>query len=150
MKWTKWCLQVCLAALLGAALSSACVAQENADIFGRWRIVKVLGAADVAAMSDKEAQALVGKVVQIEKKAFVFNGEVCTAPSYERVSQALAQSFREEGHASATDMGLPDPVTSIDARCTHLFLKKPGLIVIHWNGYYFDAVKTQHSLQISF
>lgn len=150
MKWTKCCLQMWLVVLFGAALSSACVAQENADIFGRWRVTKVLGAADVAAMSDKEARALVGKVVQIEKKAFVFNGEVCTAPSYERASQALAKSFREEGHASAAGMGLPDPVTSVDARCTHFFLKKPGLIVIHWNGYYFDAVKTQHSRQISF
>lgn len=114
---------------------------DNSDIYGHWRIAKVIGAADVAAMSDKQARALVGRSVEIKASAFVFNGEVCDRPNYERTQQDLVLSFREQGHASPANMGLPDPVTAIDARCTHIFLKRPGVIVIHWEGYYFDAVK---------
>jgi hypothetical protein len=51
----------------------------NLDIYGRWRISKVLGASDIAAMSDKEAQGFVGKTVTITKNAFLFNGETCDA-----------------------------------------------------------------------
>jgi hypothetical protein len=116
-------------------------AVDNADIYGRWRITKILGAADISAISDKDARKLLGKTARIQQNAFIFNGETCDHPSYERTTQDLVRSFREEGHASPANMGLPDPVTSIDARCTHLFLKRPGIIVIHWDGYYFDAVK---------
>ncbi|MRW91433.1 hypothetical protein GJ699_15685 [Duganella sp. FT80W] len=117
------------------------VIANNSDIYGLWRIVKVVGVADIAAMSDREARALIGKPVEIGKRAFVFGGEKCEEPTYERITRDLVQSFREESHASVAGMGLPDPVTSVDARCTHIFLKRPGVIVIHWNGYYFDAVR---------
>ena len=40
-------------------------------------------------------------------------------------------------------MGLPDPVAAIDVCCTHLFLKEPGRILVYWNGFYFDAVRTR-------
>lgn len=113
----------------------------NSDIYGRWRIAKVLGAADITAMSHRQTLALVGKTIRISEKAFVFDGERCEAPTYERERADLVKSFREEGHASAAHMGLPDPVTSIDARCTHIFLKRPHVIVVHWRGFYFDAVK---------
>lgn len=92
-------------------------------------------------MSERQARALIGKTADITRQAFVFNGERCETPSYERTSEDLGRSFREQGHVSATGMGLPDPVTSIDAGCTHIFLKKPGAIVIHWDGFYFDAVR---------
>jgi len=92
-------------------------------------------------MSERQARALIGKTADITRQAFIFNKERCETPSYERTREDLARSFREQGHVSAVDMGLPDPVTSIDAGCTHIFLKKPGVIVIHWDGFYFDAVR---------
>jgi len=126
---------------IAMAVPGVAGAIDNADIYGRWRITKVLGAAEVAAMSDKAAWGLIGKTARIQQHSFTFNGETCEEPSYERSTQDLVRSFREEGHAIPAHMGLPDPVTSIDARCTHFFLKRPGVIVIHWGGYYFDAVK---------
>ncbi|MDC8759180.1 hypothetical protein [Janthinobacterium fluminis] len=116
-------------------------AEPNADILGRWRLTRVLDAADIAAMSDRQARALIGKTVVVAKDKFVFNGEACASPTYERSVNDLARSFREQGHVSSANMGLPDPVTAIDARCTYLFLKKPGRIVVHWNGFYFEAVR---------
>lgn len=90
----------------------------------------------------QQARALIGKSADITRQAFIFDKERCEAPSYERTREDLARSFREQGHVSAAGMGLPDPVTSIDAGCTHIFLKKPGVIVIHWDGFYFDAVRS--------
>ncbi len=124
-------------------LGARAEAGPNADILGRWRLTKVLDAADIASMSDKQARALIGKTVVVSKDKFVFNGEACGSPTYERSVDYLARSFREQGHVSSANMGLPDPVTAIDARCTHLFLKEPGRIVVHWNGFYFDAVRTR-------
>jgi len=48
-------------------------------------------------MSDRQARALIGKVVEIKAAAFIFNGEVCTAPSYERASQSLANRSARKG-----------------------------------------------------
>lgn len=117
------------------------VNRENADIFGRWRLIKVLDSADIAAISDRQARAMVGKQVLITKDRFVIGGRSCRRPTYERSVDDLAKSFREEGHVSSVNMGLPDPVTAIDARCTHIYLKAPERIVIHWDGFYFDAVR---------
>lgn len=116
-------------------------ANANSDIYGRWRIAKVLGAADIAGMSDQQARAFIGKTIQINEKAFVLDGERCEAPTYARESEDLAKSFREEGHASSAGTGLPDPVIAIDARCTHIFIKQRNVIVVHWKGFYFEAVR---------
>ncbi|WP_070221419.1 MULTISPECIES: hypothetical protein [unclassified Janthinobacterium] len=106
-------------------------------------MTKVIDAADIASMSDRQARALIGKTVAVTKDKFVFNGGACASPSYERSVNDLARSFREQGHVSSANMGLPDPVTAIDVCCTHLFLKEPGRILVYWNGFYFDAVRTR-------
>jgi len=115
--------------------------QDNADIYGKWRLAKVLDSADIAAMSDRQAKAMLGEEVLIAKNRFKIGKRTCEGPSYERSVDDLAKSFREEGHVSSVNMGLPDPVTSIDAGCTHIYLKAPGRIVVHWDGFYFDAVR---------
>ncbi len=118
-------------------------AEANADIYGTWRLTKVLESADIAAMSDRQAKAMVGKEVLIAKDRFAIGNRTCKRPTYDRSVDDLAKSFREEGHVSSANMGLPDPVTAIDARCTHIYLKAPGRIVVHWDGFYFDAVKKE-------
>lgn len=101
----------------------------------------MLDAAAITAITDKQARALLGKTARIRLDAFVFNGQVCKSPTYERRIDDLAKSFREQGHVSVANMALPDPVTAIDARCTSIYLKKPGVIVLHWEGFYFDATR---------
>jgi hypothetical protein len=123
---------------------SASIAEANADIYGTWRLAKVLGSADISAMSDRQAASMVGKVVLIAKDRFEIGSRICWQPTYERSAEDLVKSFREHGHVSSANMGLPDPVTAIDARCTHLYLKAPGRIVVQWDGFYFEAVKAAH------
>lgn len=119
----------------------------NADIYGTWRLSKVLDSADISAMSDRQAQAMIGTEVVIAKDKFKIGNRTCRQPTYKRGVEDLVKSFREQGHVSSANMGLPDPVTAIDARCTHFYLKPPGRIVVHWDGFYFDAVKRTQRLR---
>jgi hypothetical protein len=116
----------------------------NADIYGRWKIAKVLDYADITALSERQAKKLIGKTVVVARDKLVFNGKECDAPSYERTVEDTARSMREQGHVSSVNMGLPDQMTVIDAGCTTLFLKSNNRIVIHWDGFYFDAIKRKH------
>jgi hypothetical protein len=119
----------------------AASAAGNADIYGRWKIAKILDYADITSLSEPEAKKLVGKTVVLAKDKLVVSGEACEAPSYERTVEDTAKTMREKGHVSSANMGLPEQVTVIDGGCTDLFLKGKDRIVIHWRGFYFDAVK---------
>jgi len=140
--WMSSCRRaagLCVLAPLLCALPVA--ATDNADIYGRWSLTRLLDSADIAAMPEREARALVGTQVVIAPDRFVIDSRTCRHPSYERSVDDLPRSFREQGHVSSANMGLPDPVTAIDARCTHIYLKEPGRIVVQWDGYYYDAEK---------
>lgn len=113
----------------------------NADIYGRWKITKVLDFADITAMSEQDANKLLGKTLVVAKDKLMFDGETCEAPSYARTVEDTAKTMREKGHVSSVAMGLPEKVIVIDARCTELFIKSKDRIVLHWKGFYFYAVK---------
>lgn len=141
---------ICAAMFVAAALflldataaETAPARLDNHDIYGRWTLTKVLDSAAIASMNDRQASRLVGKQLLIEPDRLSFNGRICRQPGYQRSVEDLARSFREQGHVSANKMGLPDPVTTIDAGCTYLFLKRPDRIALTWDGFYFDAVRT--------
>lgn len=116
-------------------------APDNADIYGRWKIAKILDYADITALSESEARKLIGKTVVVAKDKLVVGTDVCRAPGYERSVEDTATTMREKGHVSSANMGLPEQVTVVDAGCTDLFLKGKNRIVMHWRGFYFDAVK---------
>lgn len=115
--------------------------EDNADIFGRWRVIKVLDSADIAAMSDKQARALIGKRLEIGSMRLQFQGRTCKASAYVRKEVEPARYLREAWHARSGKLGLSDPVTVIDAQCTELFLKSKSHIVFNWDGFFFEAVK---------
>lgn len=113
----------------------------NADILGVWKIVAVLDSADLSGMSDRKARSMVGKPVRIESDRFEFNGKTCKSPTYKRTVEDTAKHLREKGHVSSVNLHLPNPVTVVDAKCTFIYLKREGRIVVQWDGVYFDAVK---------
>ncbi|MYM97016.1 hypothetical protein [Duganella vulcania] len=140
--WASSCRRAAGLGVLATLLCSlSAAATDNADIYGRWSLTRLLDSADIAAMPERQARALVGTQVVIAPDRFVIGSRTCRHPSYERSLDDLPRSFREQGHVSSANMGLPDPVTAIDARCTHIYLKAPGRIVVQWDGYYYDAEK---------
>jgi hypothetical protein len=131
-------------AMADAGASRPATLAVDADIAGYWKIQNILDYADITAISARQARGLIGKIVIVYPDKFVFNGEVCDQPSYSRSIEDTAKSMREKGHVSSANMGLPNTVTVIHVGCTDLFLKRPGLIVVHWDGYYFDAVRIKN------
>lgn len=121
--------------------SIAHAGEPIADIVGNWRITAVLDAAEVSGMSDREAKRMIGKPVHITATRFEFDGMICDSPTYERSVEDTVRHLREKGLASSANLGLPHRVTVIDAKCTFIYLKRKNMIVMGWDGVYFDAIR---------
>lgn len=132
--------QFALAALV-CLTSNAHAGEPIADIAGYWRITAVLDSAEVSGMSDSAAKRMIGKPVHITATRFEFDGMICNFPTYERSIEDTARHLREKGLASSANLGLPQTVTVIDAQCTFIYLKRKNVIVMGWDGVYFDAVR---------
>lgn len=141
----------CSAAALLCAVSSIAPAsqplQVNDDILGKWRIIKVLDASNITGLDDKEATRLVGKILTVELDKISLAGESCLDPEFERHYEDTVRYLREEAHASAWKLGLPEVVTVIDLSCTEALVKGYNKIVVLWKGVFFDAVRQDLSAQ---
>jgi hypothetical protein len=113
----------------------------NADIFGKWRVVKVVDSTDIVGLSYRQAHSLVGKTITINKDQLNFDGRVCSSPTYERTQENTSKYFRESMHASTENLHLPQVITVIDAGCTFIYPRNDRTIMIHWDGFFFDAKK---------
>lgn len=137
-------------ALLGLAVSllGACrvpAAGETDGVFGHWRAVAVLDAADIVGMSDAEARQLIGLCLDVEPEALRFAGEECTAPSYQRAAREPIRYLREQWHAKSGRLNLSNPVTVIDGGCTDLFMRSQSRMVFNWDGFFYDARRVEPS-----
>jgi hypothetical protein len=115
---------------------------NNDDIFGQWRVVSVLDAAEITGVSEQRARSYIGKTVYIDSTGFRFQNMTCKAPRFARTEQETTRYLRESWHARSGNLGLPDRVTVVDARCTDIFIKASKLMVFNWKGYFLEAVKT--------
>lgn len=62
-------------------------------------------------------------------------------PEFERHYENTSTYIREDAHAPADRLGLPEVVTVVELACTEALLKGDNKIVIYWKGLFFDAVK---------
>ncbi len=122
-------------------LSAALAAEPNADIIGRWKIAAVLDSSEITALSDEQARHLIGKTLTISAEKLELAGRVCKSPDFERTREEPVQYFRENAHASASRLGLPTPVTVVHVSCTYVYPKSRDELVLHWKGFFFDAVR---------
>lgn len=120
--------------------------QEKINVIGHWRLTKALDGAEIASLDEHEAQQLVGQLFIIDKSKVQFGSRVCTSPSFamERVEPRLF--LKNHYHASAEKLRLPSPVTIVHVDCTSVFVKSGNSVVIPWKGWFFDAVREQHSM----
>lgn len=127
--------------LLGLLPQFSFAEDAKEDIFGKWRVAKVLDSADIAGLSEKQARALVGKTLLIESDKFEFDGQVCPSPMYERTQEKTGVYFRESLHASTENLHLGDQVTVVEAKCTFIYPRSRDRIMFYWKGFFFDAVR---------
>lgn len=135
-------LRLAIAAVAAAPWISHAAQPGEPDLFGQWRVVSVLDAAEITGVSERHARSYVGKTLHIDMSGFRFQNMTCKTPSFARTEQPTAQYLRESWHARSGNLGLPDRVTVIDARCTDIFMKANGRMVFNWKGYFLEAAKT--------
>jgi hypothetical protein len=118
-------------------------ASEKYDrsVLGQWKLTKVLDSSEISSIDDEEAERLVGKVLTIAKDRLQFGERICARPTFEATRENPRKHMEAEAHASAEKLGLPNPVTVVQVSCTVVFIKNPNRMVVHWKGYFFDAVR---------
>lgn len=110
-------------------------------VIGSWKLSAVLDSSDISALDDEEAQQLVGHIITISRDKVQLDDRVCDSPGFEVTKAETYKLFREEAHASAEKLGLPNPVTAIEVGCTDVFIKSRNRLVVHWKGFFFDAIR---------
>ena len=136
-------LPACAVLALTILSPSSAYAAENRDrsVIGNWRLTAALDNSEITAFDKREAERLVGKVMMISQQSVQFGTRECLPPDLdaERVEPRLY--LREQAHASASKLGLPNPVTVVNLGCTIAFVKNKNHLVIHWDGWFFDATR---------
>ena len=115
--------------------------QQDTSVIGRWKLTAVLDSSDITSLDDQEAEALVGQIITIDRDKVQLGARVCDSPSFEITKAETNKFFRDQAHASAKKLGLPNPVTVIYVSCTEVYIKSRNRLVVHWKGFFFDAVR---------
>lgn len=116
-------------------------ADETSAAIGQWRFTKPLDSSEITALNDDEARRLVGKVFTISKEKVKFGNRECLPPSLEEHWVEPRLYLREQAHARAENLHLPNPVTVVELGCTIAFVRDRNRLVIHWKGWFFDAIR---------
>lgn len=132
-----------------AALAFACwptlplhaAEQPGTSVIGSWKLTGVLDSSDISSMDDQAAADLVGRIMTIGRDKVQLGDRVCDAPDFEVTKAETNRYFRQEAHASAKKLGLPNPVTAVHVSCTYVCIKSRNRLVVHWKGFFFDAVR---------
>ncbi|MGJ9418919.1 hypothetical protein ACHAC9_14295 [Massilia sp. CMS3.1] len=136
-----WALPVIVALALNGFAPFYAYAVENQDrrVIGKWRLTAALDSSEITSLDEGEAEQLVGQVMTITDDRVQFGKRKCLPPDLdaERVEPRLY--VREKAHASASKLGLPNPVTVVNLGCTVAFVKNRNHLVIHWGGWFFNA-----------
>jgi hypothetical protein len=114
---------------------------QDKSVIGQWKLTRVLDSSDISAIDDDKAQRLVGKTFSIASDKVQFGDRTCTEPDFEVTVAERDRFFQTQAHVSAAKLGLPDPVTAVHVNCTYVYKKAPDKLVVHWKGYFFDAVR---------
>lgn len=136
-------MAIARAAVLATLSLLAHAATEADTVLGRWRFTAPLDSAEITALDDREAAALVGRIFTISKKRVAFGSRHCSAPPLDVELVEPTLYVREQAHASAENLRLPTPVAVVDLGCTVAFVKNRNKLTIFWKGWFFDAVRVR-------
>jgi hypothetical protein len=139
-------LRVCLAVIAlacGSTPQLQAAERQGTSVIGSWKLSAVLDSSDISALDEEEAEQLIGHVMTISRDKVQLDERVCLSPEFEVIKAETNKYFREQAHASAKKLGLPNPVTAVIVSCTEVYIKAPNRLVVHWKGYFFDAVRVR-------
>jgi len=113
-------------------------------VTGEWRFTAALDGAEIVALDEHEAHALLGQIFTIRKDKVEFGERDCGETGFEAQKVEPGMHLRVSFHASAKALRLPNPVTVVDLNCTSVFITKPKHLIIFWQGWFFDAVRVKN------
>ncbi|MDL2356341.1 MAG: hypothetical protein QFF03_13880 [Pseudomonadota bacterium] len=115
---------------------------QNADIYGQWKIKDMIGMGAVASLSEHQARKLIGKTLFISAERYEFNGQVCSNPLYNRSRENPVTYFDREWHTGIEGIPFPNPVTIIEVTgCDYLYPIRRDHLMIAEDGVFFEAVR---------
>ncbi|WLI88302.1 hypothetical protein Q4S45_16385 [Massilia sp. R2A-15] len=114
-------------------------AGDGRSVIGQWKFTAALDGAEITSLDEREADQLVGHVFTVATDKVQFGSQVCLPPDFQEKRVEPRLYLREQAHASASRLGLPNPVSVVDLGCTVVFVKNPNRLVIFWKGWFFDA-----------
>lgn len=130
---------VAAALAFGLSLPVHAADKQEHGVIGEWRLSAALDSSEITSLDEREARRLVGKVFTITKDRVQFGARKCLPPELDAESVEPRLYLLEQAHASAAKLGLPNPVTVVNLGCTVAFIKAKDRLVIHWDGWFFDA-----------
>lgn len=116
-------------------------AQTAEQLYGTWRVNRVVNASPVVALSGGAASRLVGQILTLKPNQLQFARQTCQ-PSYRKSAESLAQ-ITEDYELDAKSLDLPDPVSSFDGQCVQIFPRTQERILFTWKGYFLEAVRSK-------
>ncbi|MDQ2821987.1 MAG: hypothetical protein M3Y65_16605 [Pseudomonadota bacterium] len=146
IKYVRSCAVPFLSALVLTCLSAApATASDYQELgaIGKWKLTAALDGADITSLDEHEARQLLGRVFTISKDHVRFGKRDCGAPELTAKLVEPSHYLRQEAHASAELLKLPNPVTVVELGCTIAFIKNPHTIVLLWKGWFFDAKRVR-------
>jgi hypothetical protein len=137
-------LPILTALVVTAFTTGSAQAGETQDrsVIGKWRLTAALDSSEITSLDEHEAARLIGQVMTISKDSVQFGTRKCLPPDLEAQRVEPRLYMREKAHASAARLGLPNPVTVVNLGCTVAFVKNRNHLVIHWDGWFFNALRT--------
>ena len=133
-------IAVAVAITIGAAIPVYAADRPDYGVIGKWRVTKALDSADISSLDDQEASQLIGRIFTINRKTVrLGRADDCLPPGFDAQLVETTRYVRKWAHASAENLGLPNPVTVVDLGCTSAFIKNRQSIVVFWKGWFFDA-----------
>lgn len=109
--------------LAAVLIASPAFAQSdpNADIYGKWEIKEMIGGGAASALSHRDVDKLIVKLVTISPEQFTFNRGTCAHPTYEWRMEETVNFFDWAWRTDVSDIPFPNPVTIIEKGVQYAF-----------------------------
>lgn len=138
-----------LLCLLGGASVAAFGQDANADIYGKWKIMAVIGMGAETILDTRQSKKLIGKPLLISAHKTEFNGQTCV-PTYERSQEETAKHFEWAWRTDVSRIPFPNPVTIIDTGCNYIYPIRKDHLMIAEGNVFFEAVRVKGTANLPF
>src|SRR5579883_1664544 len=134
-----------LVAIVACAAMITCHAQGQTGLsalFGVWKIEKIITGADIVGLSTQQAEAFLGKRIDLHLDNLSYGDFTCNPPHYKRETMS-AREFRDGYKLTNEDMrllDLPSRITMYQTECITFIPRGTHQLVMEDYGIFFLAV----------